>query len=133
MRGWIPGPVNDEAEPEVTVAFITLPCKHASQARANEDFYNEWGPRLICNTTFFNIIDPSTLQVTEAQKARFHRAMRFLGLAPYIHATQIESLEVAHASPILSIKQTSERNAAMERANLAGAVAARHAGIVLAF
>lgn len=36
-------------------------------------------------------LDPTSLSITDKQKARFGRAMQILGLRPYIHFTQLSN------------------------------------------
>jgi len=40
-------------------------------------------------------LDPTSLSITDKQKARFGRAMQILGLRPHIHFTQLSNTLVA--------------------------------------
>ena len=76
-----------------TIAFLGLPPQqreggvHHSTTRNNPNFAKDDS-----NTTFWEVIDPVALQLTEDQRLRFAKAMTVLDLKPHFPMTQLEPL-----------------------------------------
>jgi hypothetical protein len=105
--------VNDASwrsqSPRLTLAYLTLPCNKSirdlGQNDSRDDYDYEYG--FINATNICNIIDPSSLTISNDQRQRFHRAMKFLGISPSLHAIQVLN-EDDKDGPILTGKQKTE-------------------------
>ena len=54
------------------------------------------------------VIDPSSLIITEKQRLRFGRALKLLGLKPFVHFTQLRSNVPASLCRLHSVTDTEE-------------------------
>jgi hypothetical protein len=85
-----------------THSYLTLPCQHLmdtlSESDSAEDPYEYDGYH--AETSSFDIVDPTFLQVTDEQKKRFRKGMATLGLEPFIRDCQIFSVDRHHPCPV---------------------------------
>lgn len=89
-----------------TIAYLTLPCKRHVQDIAARDSSDENEFDYIVNNaaSISNVIDPATLVISNEQKRRFHKAMKFLDLNPKIYNFQVVD-DYDKDGPILTKEQ----------------------------
>jgi len=81
-------------EYETTIAFLTLPKKHHQEDRSSfEPEGSRYGGEeaYICESTLSILVDHKALTINDEQRRRFARAMKILGLEPFVHPTQLIS------------------------------------------
>jgi hypothetical protein len=85
-----------------TLSYLTLPARTGIDDMwledGGEEFDEDIGYHAV--SSMFDEIDPSSLQLTAAQKKRFFKAMRILGLKPFIRDCQLPSTQRNHENPL---------------------------------
>jgi hypothetical protein len=93
MNAWLPNHGAAEARSYYTVAYLKVAARESSDSRSSSHQISPLNPTLTkCSdhTAFRQIIDPSQLVLSEKDRTRFPKAMRFLGLKPYYHLSELE-------------------------------------------
>jgi len=80
-----------------TLCYLVLPQESACSPFASSvsaDSQDQQVESNILHTAFRQVIDPSTLAISEKQRFRFARALKKLNLKPYYHLSELEPLIV---------------------------------------
>ncbi|KAH3945980.1 hypothetical protein HBH98_108880 [Parastagonospora nodorum] len=97
MYDFLPNHQTSEEHAYYTVCYLTLPQESASStfaSSASADSQDQHVESNIVHTAFRQIIDPSTLIISEQQRFRFTRALKKLNLKPHYHLSEMEPLIV---------------------------------------
>jgi len=78
-----------------TVSYLTLPGNAFMDGLSDHDDFDDLSEidGFQGDSTFFDAIDPSSLQITEQQKKRFHKVMTVFGLKPFVRGCQLPSVD----------------------------------------
>ena len=77
--------------PKTTICYLILPTRMASEDSTCHDLYAGEDAAIDGASVMSTVIDPSDLIITEKQRLRFGRALKLLGLKPFVHFTQLRS------------------------------------------
>ncbi|OCL12145.1 hypothetical protein AOQ84DRAFT_373363 [Glonium stellatum] len=77
--------------PKTTICYLIIPTQMTSEDSTCHDLYVGEDAAIDGASVMSTVIDPSSLIITEKQRLRFGRAMRLLGLKPFVHFTQLRS------------------------------------------
>lgn len=80
----------DRPPKKATICYLALPHQSATceiRQDYEPDYYTDYTPPVLSGKSI--LVAPESLQFTEAHRKRFGKAMRFLGLQPSVHPTQL--------------------------------------------